>query len=160
MRKEITMRLSQGQTMGFMVAISLLVFLLGCTETKNRQVAQGAGQPQLEVGSNKNAVADNRSQIMATVVEVLPLDDSRFRIHLRIESVEPVEGYQSFAETGEVIDAYPNFIRREDPGVDSELNKNLHLLQAGNLKPGDRIEAKVYYRGPENSWLLMDWNRL
>lgn len=104
-----------------------------------------------------NAMVENRSRIMATVLEVVPSTEPKFYLRLRIESVEAMAGYENLAKAGQIIEAYPNFRREEGQELDYTTEGNKHLLEAEDLKPGDELTATVYYR--ENSVLLMDWQR-
>ncbi len=105
---------------------------------------------------------ENRSQIVATVLEVTPREAPGFYLRLRIDAANAMPGYASFAKISEEINAYPNFVRQEGRAVDYADEKNKLLLQAGTLKAGDQIIAEVYYRGGqgrESVWLLMSWRQ-
>lgn len=105
---------------------------------------------------------ENRSQIVATVLEVTPREAPGFYLRLRINAADAMPGYASFAKIGEEINAYPNFVHQEGRAVDYADEKNKSLLQAGTLKAGDQIVAEVYYRGGqgrESTWILMSWQR-
>lgn len=105
---------------------------------------------------------ENRSQIVATVLEVTLQEAPGFCLRLRIDTAGATPGYASFAKSGEEINVYPNFVRQEGRTVDYADEKNKPLLQAGTLKAGDQIVAEVYYRGGqgrESTWILMSWQR-
>ncbi|MGH7596724.1 MAG: hypothetical protein ACREOI_10250 [bacterium] len=105
---------------------------------------------------------ENRSRIVATVLEVTPREAPGFLLRLRIDASGAMPGYASFAKIGEEINAYPNFVRQEGLAINYTDEQNKALLQAGALKTGDQIIAEIYYhdgQGRENTWLLMSWQR-
>lgn len=105
----------------------------------------------------KDAVSENRSKIVATVLSVVRPGGSRFYLRLRVELVEGIANNEPAVKIGQIIEAYPNFKREEGKELDYTTEENKHMVKAGDLEEGNRIMAVVYYRG--NSVLLMDWQR-
>lgn len=147
------------------VLLTLAVVFLssGCTRSSEKQqpgAAAGPGEQTLSKPA-AGAIVDNRSRVVATIVESVPLKAPNFRLRLRVEAVEPVEGYASLAQVGDVIDVYPNFVRKEGRALDPGAPENRHMAEARSLKPGDKISAVVYRRDhkTQGSWLLMSWQR-
>jgi hypothetical protein len=146
-----------------LVLFAFLVMLPACGKPSEDQAAAdkaGAAESAL-ADKETDAIVDNRSRIEATVVEVQPLKAPRFRLRLRVDEVEPVGDYPNLAEAGQVIEVYPNFVRKEGKALDPGSEENRHMAQARSLKAGDRIVAVVYRRGsrPEGPWLLMSWQK-
>ena len=103
-------------------------------------------------------MVDNRSRIDATVLKIITLNEYKFYLRLQINNTEEVSGYQSFAKVDNIIDAYPNFKRKEGENIDYSTGVNKHLLQALHLKKGDKIGANIYYR-KQGVVLLLDWKK-
>ena len=143
------------------ILLMVEAFMAGCSGSSgDRQPAADGAGPALESKPGMDAVVDNRSRIVATVVEAVPLEPPRYRLQLRIEKVEAIAGYASFAEVDDEIDTYPNYLRREGQTMDYGSAENQQMLQAGGLQPYDRITAVIYYRGAgkDKTSLLMSWN--
>lgn len=130
---------------------------VGCKGRKERPPASGNSTSSDNQPGNINAVSLNRSKVVATVMDVVRSNESRFYLRLRIENVEEMAGYYHAVKSDQIIEAYPNFKREEGKELDYTTQGNQHMLNAENLKPGNRISAVVYSRG--NSYLLMDWQR-
>jgi hypothetical protein len=145
--------------------LSLAAYTLaGCAKpaSSRRPTAESAQAQTVLSQSGGGGVMKNRSQIVATVLEVIPQETPGYCLRLRIDAAEAMSGYASFSKIGEEINAYPNFMRQEGRAIDYADERNKSLLQAGTLKAGDQISAEVYYRGGqgrESVWLLMSWQR-
>jgi hypothetical protein len=136
--------------------------MLSCSRTSNELPETSNLQiPSPDTSAVAINVVENRSRITATVLDVVSIRSSRFYVRLQVNSVEQVKGYVSFAEVGQDINAYPNFIRQEGKAIDYDSKENAQMSEVGNLHPGDQIIAEVYLRGPkeQNSWLMMNWKK-
>jgi hypothetical protein len=136
--------------------------LAGCAKPSNtRRATAESAQAQTALSqSGSGGGVENRSRIVATVLEVMSQEAPGFYLRLRIDSADVTPGYASFAKIGEEINAYPNFVRPEGQGINYTDEKNKSLLQARTLRADDQIIAEVYYRGGrKNTWLLMSWQR-
>jgi hypothetical protein len=147
------------------ISIALLLTNIwnGCSKPANdRQMEAGEIQSRPNPGATKGGVVENRSRIQASVLEVIPVDSVRFYVRLRVIEADTIFGYQSFAQTGQEINAYPNFHRQEGQPMTYSSGHNEQMLQIRALEAGDRISAEVYFRGGSgvnNRWLLMDWQK-
>ncbi|MCG8606237.1 hypothetical protein MJD09_14790, partial [bacterium] len=115
---------------------------------------------QTETGESGGA-RENRSRVLATILEVVPQTESKFYLRMRVESTDAVAGFENVAKVGDILEAYPNFKRQEGRAINMATEENQHLLQAQNLQAGAQIIAIVYYRqtGAKNVVLLMDWQK-
>ena len=139
------------------ILFSVFLFLVNCSGSSQDSKLEDT---ELKSGSETGSVVENRSTISATVIEVEQLATNRFRIALKITKVESVENYENLAKVGEVINVYPNFIRKEGQELDYSSDQNKQMLLAGTLLQNSNITAEVYYRGgrgDRNRWLLLSW---
>lgn len=142
-------------------ACLLLFGVLNCSKpTPDTQTSEAEIKSHSRSTSYIGKPVDNRSNILAKVLEIVALDSARFYLRLQILKANTVSGFESFAKAGQEINAYPNFRRSEGQAIHISSEHNQSMLLTRNLQPGDRIMGEVYYRGgsgTESTWLLMSW---
>ena len=145
----------------WIVFLAAILLIVRCSGFSNSRASDPASnQIPSKTSGTSVSIADNRSKIVGALIEAVPHERSKFFLRIQIEEVASIPDYSSFAKNGEKIEVYPNFIRREGQAIDYSMPENEKMLQAGKLKPGEKISAIVYLKGDEQkrTWLMMSWD--
>ncbi len=138
-----------------------LLLLANCSESQQKKA------PQTHLATRPSAVSGevqkNRSEAVATVLEVLPGEAKGFSLRVLIDSVKSLPGFGNFARPKDTLEIQPKFrIREGQQGqINPEDSINRVLLNARELKGGEKIKVELELSGSpgQHRWWFYHWEK-
>lgn len=155
------MRIPKLPTQSFFLSQTLSIILLmfsimSCNpKDSSRKMGSVKGQPST---ANIGSIKENRSAISAQLIEVIEMTEERFYLVVKVLESNLVEGFENFAQSGDTVNLYPNYVRLEgQTEIDFYQEINQQLLNAKDLMPGTQLNATISKMRTQNNWLFYEW---
>jgi hypothetical protein len=154
------------------LSLAILLFALGfalimqsCTsyrKEKNEKVETHIPSPVSEskYPQEKVTTAPNKIYVKANIANIEKSDWPNVKLTLIIEEVTKTEGVD-FLRSQKSLETHPQFATDYDGSILQTSPENQTLLKAYDLSIGDRISAKLTYRGDEHDgrWYLISFQK-
>jgi hypothetical protein len=146
-----------------LVRVSIIAAFLSALACRSSDSAKtdAAGDPHEAVSgrevpsAHQTAIAANFSAASVGVDSLVILDTLRYRAFLYIASVRAQGTMASFAETGQRIEATPQYLKGASGSIDLGNPRNNRLFALRGAKAGDSLEVKISLLSV-GGWVLVD----
>lgn len=141
------------------LAITATLYWCGCSCCTSRQTESEIGRhiesPPYKNEGSPTAIKQNFSYVEAVVDSVIVIDESQYRLSIRLITVSPGSAAENLAEPGQILTVVPQFVKDAGGSSENDSDRNKRLLLLRSAKRGDKMSGNIS-RSADGRWFLID----